>query len=129
MAEQPIINDLWAGKEILVVFERISETGAAFERRVGDRSLSFELLPGDSFLMRDLDTGSTYFVSGTQGAMKFRISPSNEKAKQADHVFILLVFAGNIQEKQMLPYKHISRTREILVNCPVESLKRGMQGV
>ena len=53
MVDQPIINDFWAGKEILVVFERISETGAVFERTLGGRSLSFQLVPGDSFLMRD----------------------------------------------------------------------------
>ena len=59
MFDQPVINDFWAGKEILVVFDRISETGAAFERRLGVRSLSFQPVPGYSLLMRDQETGST----------------------------------------------------------------------
>ena len=62
MAEQPVINDIWAGIEILVVFERVSETGAVFERTLGGRSLSFQIVPGDSFLMRDQQTGSTWQV-------------------------------------------------------------------
>ena len=62
MVNQPIINDFWAGKEILVVFDRISETGAVFERRLGDLSLSFQLVPGDSFLIRDRETNSTWQV-------------------------------------------------------------------
>ena len=60
MVDQPIINDFWAGKEILVVFEPISETGAVFQRTLGGRSLSLQLVPGDSFLMRDLETNSTW---------------------------------------------------------------------
>ena len=60
IAEQPVINDLWAGKEILVVFERISETGAVFERTLGGRSLTFQSETEDSFLMWDLETGSTW---------------------------------------------------------------------
>ena len=60
MVDQPVINDFWAGQEILVVFERISETGAVFERTLGGRSLSFQLVPGDSFLMRDQETHSTW---------------------------------------------------------------------
>ena len=60
MVDQPIINDFWAGKEILVVFEEISKTGAVFQRTLGGRSLSFQLVPGDSFLMRDLEKNSTW---------------------------------------------------------------------
>jgi len=60
MADQPVINDFWAGKELLVVFDSISETGAVFERTLGGRSLSFQLVPGDSFLMRDQETKSTW---------------------------------------------------------------------
>ena len=60
MVDQPIINDFWAGKEILVVFDQISETAAVFERRLGDRSLSFQLVPRDSFLIRDQETNSTW---------------------------------------------------------------------
>ena len=62
MVNQPIINDFWAGKEILVVFDRISETGAVFERSLGGLSLSFQLVPGDSFLIRDQETNSTWQV-------------------------------------------------------------------
>ena len=60
MTGQPVINDFWAGKEVLVVFESISETGAVFERRLENRSLTFEIVPGDHFLIRDLETGSTW---------------------------------------------------------------------
>ena len=60
MVNQPVINDFWAGKEVLVVFEQISETGAVFERTLEGRSLSFQHLPGDPFLMLDLETGSTW---------------------------------------------------------------------
>ena len=60
MADQPVINDLWAGMEILVVFDRSSETGVVFERTVGGRSLSFQPVPEDSSLIRDQETGSNW---------------------------------------------------------------------
>ena len=60
MVDQPVINDFWAGKEIVVVFDPSSETGAVFERTLKGRSLSFQLVPGDTFLMRDQETKSTW---------------------------------------------------------------------
>jgi len=61
IVRQPLINDSLSGKQVLVVFDRASETGAIFDRNLEGRSLGFDMLPdtGDGIsLMKDRETGS-----------------------------------------------------------------------
>ena len=63
IVRQPLINDSLSGKQVLVVFDPLSETGAIFERNLEGRSLGFDMLPdtGDGIsLMKDRETGSTW---------------------------------------------------------------------
>ncbi len=82
MADQGAINDFFSGNYLLVAFDPLSETGAAFDRTVAGSPLTFEALPeqlpqaaiadggqnspADSgytdgiFLLRDQETGSTW---------------------------------------------------------------------
>ena len=64
ISEQTVINDHFAGEEVVVTFEPISESGAAFDRRLNGRTLTFE--PAGEregvALMRDLETGSLWQV-------------------------------------------------------------------
>ena len=63
ISEQTVINDHFAG-EAVVTFEPISESGAAFERRLDGRTLTFEPAAQRQgiTLMRDLETGSLWQV-------------------------------------------------------------------
>ena len=82
MADQGAINDFFFGNYLLVAFDPLSETGAAFDRTVEGSPLTFEALPeqsprasvgdgdrdrlanigypGGEFLLRDQETGSTW---------------------------------------------------------------------
>ncbi len=79
IAEETIINDFFDGTDVLVTFDPLSETGAAFDRRVEGRPLTFRSLeeespfanagqegllaeedPGGFLLLRDDETGSTW---------------------------------------------------------------------
>jgi len=82
IAGQAAVNDLFDGNHVLVTFDPLSETGAAFDRRVEDRPLTFRLLEEESLqapfaeggqerlveeedlggflLLRDDETGSTW---------------------------------------------------------------------
>ena len=64
ISEQTIINDHFAGEEVVITFEPVSESGAAFQRRLEGRTLTFE--PAEErvgiALMRDLETGSLWQV-------------------------------------------------------------------
>ncbi|HCP23534.1 MAG: DUF3179 domain-containing protein [SAR202 cluster bacterium] len=64
IAERSVINDHFAGSEVVVTFEPLSESGAAFQRRLEDRTLTFEpSAPRDGVaLMRDVETGSLWQV-------------------------------------------------------------------
>ena len=58
-----VINDTFAGRNVVAVFDPPSETGAVFDRMVDNRTLSFQPLPaGDSGLamMKDRETGTTW---------------------------------------------------------------------
>ena len=71
---QPVLNDHFAGEDIVVAFDPASESGAAFTRRVDGRTLSFEADSSQLFagqpgsesappgvaLMRDRETGSRW---------------------------------------------------------------------
>jgi len=63
IVRQPLINDSISGKQVLVVFDLTSETGAIFDRNLEGRSMGFDILPetGDGIaLMKDRETGSTW---------------------------------------------------------------------
>ena len=64
ISEQAVINDHFAGAEVVIAFERFSESGAAFRRRLDGRTLTFEPAEGRRgiTLMRDLQTGSLWQV-------------------------------------------------------------------
>jgi len=64
ISDQTVINDDFAGESVVVTFEPISESGAAFERRLDGRTLTFEPAAGREgiTLMRDLETGSLWQV-------------------------------------------------------------------
>lgn len=64
IAERSVINDHFAGEEVVVTFESLSESGAAFQRRLDGRTLTFEpSAPRDGVaLMRDQETGSLWQV-------------------------------------------------------------------
>ena len=64
ISQQTIINDHFAGQEVVITFEPESESGAAFQRRLDGRTLTFEPAEGRAgiALMRDLETSSLWQV-------------------------------------------------------------------
>lgn len=62
ISEQAIINDHFAGSEVVVTFDSTSESGAAFVSRLDGRDLTFE--PASTragvSLMRDRETGTLW---------------------------------------------------------------------
>ena len=52
LVDQRVINDIFAGRDLLVTFDPVSETGRIFDRTLGDRVISFELLSGQPRLTR-----------------------------------------------------------------------------
>ena len=70
IADEPLINDSISGKQVLVVFDLTSETGAIFDRNLEGRSMGFDILPetGDGIaLMKDRETGS-FWPAGQSAA-------------------------------------------------------------
>ena len=55
---EPVINDMVAGRDILVAFDAQSATGVVFDRQLGDQTLSFEPTEGDSLTLIDNETNS-----------------------------------------------------------------------
>ena len=64
ISQQTVINDHFAGEEVVITFDPTSESGAAFGRRLNGRNLTFEPAPGQFgvALMRDQETGSLWQV-------------------------------------------------------------------
>ena len=64
ISDRTVINDHFAGEPVVVTFEPISESGAAFDRRLDGRTLNFEPAEGRGgvALMQDLETGSLWQV-------------------------------------------------------------------
>lgn len=63
MAGQGAINDFFSGKPVLVAFDQLNETGAAFVRSVAGNPLHFQtttMAPDGVLLLRDQETGSTW---------------------------------------------------------------------
>lgn len=57
---EPVVNDMLSGKEILIVFDRQNATGVAFDRQLGDQTLTFVIEGEDPLLLSDLETSSTW---------------------------------------------------------------------
>ena len=57
---EPVVNDILSGKEILVVFDRQDASGVAFDRQLGDQTLTFMIESEDPLTLSDLETDSTW---------------------------------------------------------------------
>jgi hypothetical protein len=66
LGERTVINDDVAGRAVMVVYDRGAKMAVAFDRQVGERLLSFEAVEGAGFpfLVRDLETGSNWDLTG-----------------------------------------------------------------
>ncbi len=65
IARQPVINDFFAGRDVLVTFELESETGVVFNRQAGGRTLNFRPVSptasaDETLLMKDDETGTIW---------------------------------------------------------------------
>jgi len=61
--EEPIVNDVLADTPVAVFFHRWSAAGAVFDRRLGDRILTFRLADdaeSDKFIVLDEETGTRW---------------------------------------------------------------------
>ena len=68
LLSQTIVNDRLGGRDLVIVYDDRSGTAIAFDRRIGGRSLTFELvaLTSSNIELRDLETGSVWAgLSGT----------------------------------------------------------------
>ena len=61
LATQHVVNDEVGGESVLVVFQPATNAGILFDRVVDDRTLTFEAT-ADSFEIRDVETGSTWYL-------------------------------------------------------------------
>jgi hypothetical protein len=59
---EEVVNDYFAGRNVVVAFAPESETGVIFDRTMDNRTLSFEPLPPEKTLstMRDRETGTVW---------------------------------------------------------------------
>ena len=64
ISQQTVINDHFAGEEVVITFEPASESAAAFQRRLDGKTLTFEpaQVRAGVALMRDQETGSLWQV-------------------------------------------------------------------
>jgi hypothetical protein len=63
LRKQPVVNDTIAQTAVVVVFDERAATGVVFNRRVGDRELTFRSVVrdlGEPLAMRDEQTGSLW---------------------------------------------------------------------
>ena len=65
ISNRPVINDFFAGQDVLVTFEPESETGVVFNRRVDGRTLHFRPIirdnaQGGMLLMQDDETSTVW---------------------------------------------------------------------
>jgi hypothetical protein len=65
LSTQPAIDDLVAGQPLLILFSAAEEIGVVFDRRLGERTLTFSLFDRAPLLLRDGQTGSSW--SGLEG--------------------------------------------------------------
>ena len=66
LGDRALVNDDVGGRPVLVVYDREAQMAVAFDRQLGDRLLSFEAAdaPGFPFFLQDLETGSTWDLTG-----------------------------------------------------------------
>ena len=67
LGERGLANHHFAGRDILILFDREAQMAMGFRRRLGDRSLHFALLeapPDRPPLFTDHETGSTWTILG-----------------------------------------------------------------
>ena len=73
IANQPVINDFFAGRDVLVTFEPESETGVVFNRQIDGRTLHFRPVspdaPTDGMLLMQDDETSTIWQALTGRAI------------------------------------------------------------
>ena len=65
LKRQPVVNDVLAGKEVLVIFDPTSEASVAYHRRAGEKVLNFALTETEGVpqpLMIDRETGTRWSV-------------------------------------------------------------------
>jgi len=67
LAEQRVINDQIDGVPVLIWFDPRSQTGAAFNREVDGRILTFQTDPDDTALISDTDSSSHWTGISGQG--------------------------------------------------------------
>ena len=60
--EQPVVNDSFAGTDLVVTFDPESATGGTFSRDVAGRTLTFQPTDSSSPLMVDNETGSSWLL-------------------------------------------------------------------
>ena len=65
LVDHPVVNDTVGGRDLVVTYEPVSDTAAAFVREVDGRSLTFSLLEEDDaggLLMVDQETNSRWLL-------------------------------------------------------------------
>ena len=85
--DEPVVNDELADTALAVFFHRWSGAGAVFDRRVGDRTLSFRLADeadSDNFVVVDQETGTRWLaltgeaIEGTLAGERLTAIPTTE---------------------------------------------------
>jgi len=67
LGERSAVNDTVAGRDVLVVFDRPAQLALAFDRDIGARRLTFEIVGNDDafpFMLRDEETGTLWDLGG-----------------------------------------------------------------
>jgi hypothetical protein len=76
------VNDTVAGRAVLVIFDRAGQLALAFDRDVGGRRLSFEVVEGTQFPfhVQDRETGTLWDLTGSAAAGPLAGSRLNQVA-------------------------------------------------
>lgn len=64
LVAHPVVNDTVGGRDVVITYEPVSDTGGVFGREVNGRALTFSLLDdgADGLLMVDEETGSRWLL-------------------------------------------------------------------
>ncbi len=71
LADEPLINDSFEGRSLLVIYDKESRTGQVYDRTVGGQTLTFESLD-DETVLRDAETSTVwdpFTLEATEGAL------------------------------------------------------------
>jgi hypothetical protein len=63
LSNEPVINDMVSGRDILVTFDRENASGVVFDRVLDGQTLSFKASDGDPFTLLDGETNSSWDAS------------------------------------------------------------------